>query len=254
MDLMWSFPRPDPDADDLVAAGADLRPETLVAAYAAGYFPMPLVHSPLDLLRRAGPDAPGFGWYSPRHRGVLRPEALMVSGSLARATRRYHLSVNGAFETVIERCGDPARRGHWITAEIVEAYERLHALGIAHSVEVWDPDDQLVGGVYGVSLGALFAGESMFHSARDASKVALVGLVTLLTEERTADKMLIDTQWQTDHLASLGIEEWDRERYLDGLPALTSTNPPDVARWAAKPTEFTQRTRARATALRSTRR
>lgn len=249
MDLTWSFPRPPDDADDLVAAGADLQPETLVAAYASGYFPMPLEPPPMERLRRRGAATAQIGWFSPRDRGVLRPDAMVVSGSLARATRRYSLTVDASFEAVMLRCGDPDRRGRWITDEIVDAYVGLHRLGIAHSVEVWDASDELVGGVYGVSLGALFAGESMFHAATDAGKVSLVGLVALVTANRAANA-LIDTQWQTEHLATLGIEEWDRDRYLDGLPALTSDEPPDFPRWAADPDAFTELARAKATALR----
>ncbi len=244
MEATWSFPRPDPDADDLVAVGADLAPQTLIAAYATGYFPMPM-SGPLERVRRRG-EATRVGWFSPRERGVLRPEALAISGSLAKSTRRYHLSVDADFEAVITGCADPSRRGGWISDEIVAAYVRLHRLGLAHSVEVWDANDELVGGVYGLSLGALFAGESMFHTARDGSKVALVGLSALLTADGDPGTTLIDTQWATPHLASLGIEEWDRERYLDGLPNLIGATGPDFVRWAADPDGFTGLARSRA--------
>ena len=259
MDTTWSFPRPHDDADDLVAAGADLQPATLVAAYASGYFPMPLDPPSGDRPRRRGGRGPRIGWFSPRERGVLRPDALAVSGSLLRSTRRFRLSVDAEFASVMARCGDPSRQGRWITDDIVDAYVDLHRLGFAHSVEVWDADGDLVGGVYGVSLGALFAGESMFHTATDASKVSLVGLVAVLTAERPevdpdATSPLIDTQWQTDHLASLGIEEWSRDRYLAHLPTLTNADPPNFARWAADPDGFTDLARAKAGALRRVRR
>ena len=246
MEATWSFPRPDPDADDLVAFGADLAPQTLIAAYAAGYFPMPM-SGPLERVRlRRANGGPRIGWFSLQQRGVLRPEALDISHSLAKSTRRYHLSVDADFEAVIAGCADPARRGRWISDEILEAYVRLHRSGLAHSVEVRNGDDELVGGVYGLSLGALFAGESMFHTARDGSKVALVGLTALLMADSEPGTTLIDTQWVTPHLASLGIEEWDRERYLDGLPDLIGATGPDFARWAGDPAGFTELARSRA--------
>ena len=244
MEATWSFPRPDSDADDLVAIGADLAPRTLISAYAAGYFPMPM-SGPLERLRRSSGVA-RVGWFSPQQRGVLRPEALRISGSLAKSTRRYHLSVDADFGAVIAGCADPSRHGRWISDEILGAYVRMHGLGLAHSVEVWNADDELVGGVYGLSLGALFAGESMFHTARDASKVALVGLTTLLAADRDPGTSLIDTQWSTPHLASLGIEEWDRERYLDRLPDLIGDAGPNFVRWAARPGDFTELARSRA--------
>ena len=244
MEATWSFPRPDPDADDLVAVGADLAPQTLVAAYAAGYFPMPMT-GPLERLRRTRVPAK-IGWFSPQYRGVLRPDRLAISTSLAKSTRRYHLSVDADFEAVIAGCADPSRRGRWINTEILDAYVELHRLGLAHSVEVWDSGDVLVGGVYGLSLGALFAGESMFHAARDGSKVALVGLTALLMADGEPGTTLIDTQWATPHLASLGIEEWNRERYLDRLPDLIGAHGVDFARWAGDPAGFTELARSRA--------
>jgi leucyl/phenylalanyl-tRNA--protein transferase len=135
--------------------------------------------------------------------------------------RRYETKVDTAFGAVLRACADPSRPGAWISEDIRRAYERMHALGWAHSVETWDRDGHLVGGLYGLAIGGLFAGESMFHHARDASKVALVRLVQVLLEgSRRGERRLLDVQWQTPHLASLGVEEVDRETYLAMLPGL----------------------------------
>ena len=196
--------RADP-GDDLVAAGADLEPGTLLAGYRVGLFPMGL--------GRHGRGA--IGWWSPDPRGVIPAGALRVSRSLRRARDHFDVRVDTCFDEVVRRCADPSRQGRWITPEVAEAYGRLHVLGWAHSVEAWQ-GGELVGGLYGVSVGGLFAGESMFHSVRDASKVALVGLV----ERFHADgdpRRILDVQWATDHLRSLGAQEWPREQYLERL-------------------------------------
>lgn len=207
----WAFVSAEwPDAD-CVAAGADLAPSTLVEAYRHGAFPMP--HDG-ELL-----------WWSPMRRGVLEPSAMRVSRSLARSARRYAVTVDESFEEVIDACADPARPGAWIDRSIREAYVLLHRLGWAHSVETRDADGLLVGGLYGLSIGALFAGESMFHRATDASKVALMGLADLV-----GGSGLIDTQWSTPHLASLGVTEWSRGRYLDEIARLVDGPPPTI--WA----------------------
>ncbi len=191
--------------EDLVAAGADLEPGTLLAAYRLGLFPMGL-----------GPHGGGaMGWWSPDPRGVIPAGALKVSRSLRKARDRFDVRVDTAFDAVVARCADPSREGRWITPDIAAAYGRLHALGWAHSVETWQ-DDELVGGLYGVSIGGLFAGESMFHSVRDASKVALVGLVERVHADGDP-RRLVDVQWATDHLRRLGAQEWPREVYVDRL-------------------------------------
>ena len=186
--------------DDLVAMGADLEPGTLLAAYRCGLFPMP------------DPASREMLWWSPVERGVLPLDGLRVSRSLRQSVRRMEVRVDTAFDDVIWACADPDRDGAWIDEEILDAYTRLHELGWAHSVEVWQ-DDDLVGGLYGVAVGGLFAGESMFHRVTDASKVALVGLVGLLTDEY-ADRRVLDVQWRTDHLASLGVVSVARPVYL----------------------------------------
>jgi leucyl/phenylalanyl-tRNA--protein transferase len=155
------------------------------------------------------------GWWSPDPRGVLPLRALRVSRSLRRSARRFEIRVDEAFEQVIDACADPRRPDGWITAEMRAAYVRLHEMGWAHSVEAWDPvDGTLAGGLYGLAIGGLFAGESMFHRRTDASKVALMGLVDVLGEGGSLGRLL-DVQWLTPHLASLGAEEVPRWRYLE---------------------------------------
>lgn len=176
-----------------------LDPDVLVSAYVQGIFPMP------------GEDG-GIAWFSPDPRGVILPADFRMSRSLARSRRRFELRVDSAFEAVIDACagrGDPET--DWISPEIRAAYVRLHRLGLAHSVEAW-ADGELAGGLYGVALGGLFAGESMFSRRRDASKAALAGLVELAGPEG-----LIDVQWLTPHLASLGAVEIPRAEYLRRL-------------------------------------
>ncbi len=191
--------------EDLVAVGGDLQPGTLLAAYRAGLFPMGV-----------GPHGTEpMGWWSPDPRGVLPLGALRVSRSLRRAVRRFELRVDTAFDEVVAACADPGREGRWITPAVAEAYGRLHRLGWAHSVECWHAG-RLVGGLYGVAIGGLFAGESMFHAETDASKVALVALVGLLARDGDS-RRLLDVQWRTEHLASLGVVEVPRTEYLRRL-------------------------------------
>ena len=153
-------------------------------------------------------------WWSPDPRGVLPLDGLIVSRSLRRSCARYRVTVDEAFEAVIDACADPARAGRWINGDIRAAYVQLHRLGWAHSVEAWTDDGVLAGGLYGVSIGGLFAGESMFHAERDASKVALVHLVDLLRGNADA---LLDVQWVTPHLATLGAVDIPRSEYLHRL-------------------------------------
>jgi leucyl/phenylalanyl-tRNA--protein transferase len=197
-----------PGGEDLAAVGADLEPGTILSGYRSGYFPMPLGRREL-------------GWFCPDPRGVLLPGRLRVSRSLRRSVRRYRWTTNEAFDEVIRACGDPSRAHGWIDAGIIRAYTRLHHLGWAHSVEVWD-DEGLAGGLYGVRIGGLFAGESMFHRRTDASKVALVALTEALGSRPDG---LIDVQWQTPHLASLGIEAVPRHRYGELLAAALALDP-----------------------------
>lgn len=205
------FDLPDPaGADgDVVAVGGDLEPGTLLQAYRRGMFPMDL------------PDG-HLGWWSPVERAVLPLNGLRVTRSLRQSTRRYLLSVDEDFEAVIRSCAEVDRPNGWITDAFVDAYLELYRMGWAHSVEVWDRDWTLVGGLYGVNIGGLFAGESMFHLARDASKVALVHLLVIMHQ----GGKLLDVQWQTPHLESLGATVIGRQEYLRRLPAALSVPGP----------------------------
>ena len=199
------------DPSGFAGLGADTEPGTILAAYRAGLFPMPV--------EAEGP----MGWWSPDPRGVLRLDALHVSRSLRHSMRGFEFKVNSSFAEVLDACADPARPHGWIDSRIRDAYIRLHELGWVHSVETWRTDE-LVGGLYGVALGGLFAGESMFYRVDDASKAALVALAQALED---GTNRLIDVQWRTRHLASLGVEEWPRARYLAALPGLLA-NPPSA--------------------------
>ena len=173
-----------------------------------------------------------MAWWSPDPRGVLPLDGLRVSRSLRRSCARFEVRVDTAFRSVMAGCAERSRPGHWITDEIAAAYVRLHQLGWAHSVEAWSLDDgSLAGGLYGIAVGGLFAGESMFHRRTDASKVALVGLVQLLGGAAgAAEGRLLDVQWRTDHLASLGVVEVDRSTYRRRLArALSLPLPPAFA-------------------------
>jgi len=175
------------------------------------------------------PTGPAMGWYSPLHRGVLPLGDLRVTRSMRKSAKRYEIRVDSAFEEVLLACGEPRRPGGWITAAIRRVYTQLHQVGVAHSVEAWT-DDTLAGGLYGVSIGGLFAGESMFHRddiGRDASKVALIALVDRLHSDGI--DRLLDVQWRTPHLASLGVIEISRTAYLARLETALQLPGPDWA-------------------------
>jgi leucyl/phenylalanyl-tRNA--protein transferase len=210
---MWDFPDPaaGPPGEDLLATGADLAPATLLAAYSRGLFPM-----------EVGRDG-RLGWWSPDPRGVLPLDRLRVSRSLRASTRRFDVTLDQSFDEVMAGCAEQRRPHGWITEEFRDAYSRMHRLGYAHSVEVWR-EGALVGGLYGVEIGGLFAGESMFHRARDASKVALVALVDVLSED-PVDGRLLDVQWATAHLQSLGVVAIPRGEYLRRLAVALSLPP-----------------------------
>lgn len=201
----WALQRaPDDHPHDMWAVGADLEPGTLLAAYRAGLFPMAVDGS--------------LVWWSPPRRAVLPLSRFHASRSLRRSARRFEIRVDTAFGDVIRACADPSRPHGWIDAPFVEAYVRLHRLGWAHSVEAWD-EEGLQGGVYGVAAGGLFAAESKFHRRTDASKAALLGLVELLRAVGAAESRVLDLQWQTPHLASLGAVEITRAAYHHRLDA-----------------------------------
>jgi leucyl/phenylalanyl-tRNA--protein transferase len=202
----WLMPTRLPP-DDLVAVGADLAPGTILAAYRGGIFPMPLRST-----RR-------MAWWSPDPRGILPLDGLRVSDSLRRSCRKFEIRLDTAFAEVVAACADPRRPHGWISPAMRAAYLDLHALGWAHSVEAWTADGELAGGLYGVAIGGLFCGESMFHRATDASKAALVGLVERLRAAGDAPARILDVQWRTDHLARLGAIAIPRRDYLARLPA-----------------------------------
>lgn len=199
----WILPDPtDTDRAGLAGVGADLEPATLIAAYKRGLFPMPLGER----------EKLAVGWWSPDPRGVIPIDGLRITRSLAKSVGRFEIRVDTAFDDVVTACADPRREGGWINHAIATAYGELHRLGWAHSIEAWSRDTgELAGGLYGIAIGGLFAGESMFHWRTDASKVALVGLVDRLD---AAGATLLDTQWQTQHLATLGCVTVPRDDYL----------------------------------------
>ena len=202
----WRLPPPSewPDSD-LLALGADLEPSTLINAYRCGMFPMGV-----------GELGDRLGWWSPDPRGILPLDGLHVTRSMRQSAKRFEIRLDTCFTRVIRACADPSRGSSWITEEFIEGYTRLHELGWAHSVEVFDRSSQLVGGLYGVRIDGCFSGESMFHIDRDASKVALMALVDLM---RSSGMTLLDVQWCSDHLASLGTIAILRSAYLARLAA-----------------------------------
>lgn len=200
-----AFPPPEEaEPSGLLAVGGDLEPERLLLAYAHGIFPW--YAEPLPI------------WFSPDPRVVLVPSELHVPRRLRRTLRRapFELRLDTAFGRVIRACAETPRRheaGTWITPPMREAYERLHELGFAHSAEAWR-GDELAGGVYGVSLGGCFFGESMFTRRPDASKIALVALVRQLEAWRFD---LLDCQVESEHVERLGAVPWPRDRFLQVL-------------------------------------
>jgi len=218
-----SFPSPElADESGLLAVGGDLSPERLLLAYSLGIFPW------------YGEDLPIL-WHSPDPRMVLDADQLQLPRSLRKELRRgrFRIELDTAFDEVVRACAEtprPEQDGTWITDEMMAAYVRLHQLGFAHSAEAW-LDDELVGGVYGVSLGGAFFGESMFARASDASKVAFAVLVEQLVRW---DIRLIDCQVHTDHLARFGAEPWPRERFLAALAAAIE-KPTRRGRWRLDP-------------------
>lgn len=193
--------------------------DLVLAAYRSGVFPMPL----LDFA-----DSDGMGWWSPVHRGILPLDDVRVTRSLRKSAKKYRVTFDRAFDEVLSQCAHPRRESGWISPAIVEVFTELHRESIVHSVEAWTPAGDLAGGLYGVSVGGLFAGESMFHDpaiGRDASKVALLGLVEKLDDG--VEGRLLDVQWVTDHLATLGAVAIDRTDYLRLLGEALELPAPD---------------------------
>jgi len=206
---IW-FPDPaEADAEGLVAVGGDLTPERLLAAYRHGIFPWSV--NPVT-------------WWSPDPRGVIDLDRFHISQSLAKVIRNgaFELTIDQAFREVMTACAapDPKRRGTWISPEFIEAYNRLHQLGHAHSVECWR-DGKLAGGIYGVMVGGLFAGESMFHRVDNASKVALCHLAGHL---RQRNFVVFDIQMVTPATRPFGAHEISRREYLSRLALAVDRN------------------------------
>lgn len=209
-ELCW-FPAPShalEEPNGLLAIGGDLSPERLLAAYHRGIFPWNEPHQPLL-------------WWSPDPRGVVEPDQLHIGRSLHKFIRRssFDISVDRAFNEVIAACAAPRRSasGTWISTPMIDAYQQLHRLGHAHSIEVWQ-DGQLQAGLYGLSLGRVFCGESMFSRIDNGAKLAMVALCRHFHRHGGA---LIDCQMQNDFLATLGIEQWPRSRFLAALATLS---------------------------------
>ncbi|HET7433253.1 MAG TPA: leucyl/phenylalanyl-tRNA--protein transferase [Thermoanaerobaculia bacterium] len=202
---MSRFPDPRYARSDVIAVGEDLRVETLREAYRKGIFPWPHEDVPLP-------------WFSPRRRTVIFFDELHVGRSLRKAQQRsaFTFTIDRDFRAVIAACAGserPDQDGTWIAPNIIAAYIRLHDAGDAHSVEVWD-GDALVGGLYGVDAGGVFTGESMFHKAPNASKLALLFLIEHL---RARGATFVDCQVMTPHMEALGAREITRSRFLDML-------------------------------------
>lgn len=211
----YDFPNPanvDPDGIGIVAVGGDLAPETLISAYAQGLFPWFNEDDPI-------------AWWCPEPRCVIAPSAFQPSKSLRKQARssRWQLTLNQAFVEVIQACSLPRCDGlsegehTWIHDEMITAYTELHAYGFAHSIEVWDEDGQLIGGLYGLKIGNIYFGESMFHRASNASKLAFWGLMRLCAQSEVA---LVDCQLPNDHLLSLGATTLPRSEFLAQLDIL----------------------------------
>ena len=215
------------DPNSLIALtkfGISYHPDVLLAAYERGLFPMPMKIGRLDT---------GIGWWSPAERAIFYPDQIKISRSLRKSLKRFKVTVDKAFEQVVVACGNPEREQGWIDADVVRGFTRMHQLGHAHSIEVWNSKKELVGGLYGVEFGGVFAGESMFHTERDASKVALVHLASVINDEH---RRIIDTQWMTDHLESLGAVPINRADYCDLIVGLLTT-PPAFSKPIVQPSE-----------------
>jgi len=213
------FPDPEEaEPEGLLAVGGDLSPERLLLAYSMGIFPWYSEEDPIL-------------WWSPDPRLILKPESLKISKSLKRiiAKKQFSATMDHDFKTVINKCATAKRKdnGTWIVDEMINAYIELHYKGFAHSVEVWEKE-KLVGGLYGVSIGKIFFGESMFSEANNASKIALVYLVKTLSEWGFS---CIDCQIKTDHLISMGAREISRHNFLNQLKK-TIKEKKHVGKWS----------------------
>ena len=232
-DSDWVFPDPlqaDPHTD-VIALGADLHPATVLQGYAQGLFPMYLSSDETSSDETSSDETSSeertgqsqLAWWSSNPRGILPLEGFRLHRSLRKSRGRFVLTCNTRFTDVMYSCQRPTEDGQWITRDFIETYSHLHQLGYAHSVEVWNRSGELVGGLYGIELGGLFAGESMFSRERDASKVALLFLVEKL--RACGGNRILDVQWRTEHLASLGVVEIPLTDYVHQLHKVLHTSP-----------------------------
>jgi leucyl/phenylalanyl-tRNA--protein transferase len=192
--------------------GTSWDPKVLISAYERALFPMPLDIEGHDV---------AIGWWSPATRAVFYPDQIRQTRSTRQSAKHFKVTFNQAFSDVVAECGNPDRPEGWINQDVISGYWKLHDLGLAHSVEVWQ-NKQLVGGLYGVVVGGIFAGESMFHKVTNASKVALGALGEALND---GQRRVIDSQWMTPHLKSLGAVELPRAKYADLVQELASIPP-----------------------------
>lgn len=197
-------------ATDIVGIGGSVTPDALLAGYAMGIFPMAI---------EIAESGPALGWFAPAERAVLRYPGMHISRSLRRSLRHFDITYNTAFGEVVAGCADPARDHGWITPEYRHAYQSLHQAGHAHSVEVWQ-SGELVGGLIGIELGGLFCADSKFRRVTDASKAAVAGLSQLVFEGEAGPHRMIDAQWITAHLASLGFQTVSGKDYARLVPGL----------------------------------
>ncbi len=216
---------------DLIGFSEEFDPGTALMAYRCGVFPMPLA---------TGQFGGEMGWWSPMERARLPLDEVRITRSLRKSVKHYTTTVDTAFLDVLDACADPSRPGGWIDQRIQTTFTVLHHVGAVHSVETWDGDGRLVGGLYGVHQNGMFAGESMFHDAqhgRDASKVALLRLIVELRRVRVD---LLDVQWLTPHLESMGAHTVPRDSYLEFLsehleqPHNNAWSRPEASRMSGK--------------------
>jgi leucyl/phenylalanyl-tRNA--protein transferase len=195
---------------ELIGVTTSIDADTMLAGYARGLFAM----SYSSVL---------YQWWSPDPRGVLPLDGLRVSRSLRKSCRHFSVTFDKDFPAVLEACAGAPRPGGWIDARLGRCYQELHDRGYAHSIEVWDTDGDLAGGLFAVCVGGFVSGESMFHRRRDASKVALVALVERLRASQ--GPVLLDTQWRTEHLATLGVIDVRRREFQRRLREVIGAPP-----------------------------
>jgi len=219
VDDIYPVPAEVTAATDIVAVGGAITADSLLWAYRQGMFPMAT-----PIADPEGRATQVTAWYSPAQRAVLRWPGMHVSRSLRRSMRGFQVSYDEAFDAVLDGCADPSREHGWIDQQYRRAYRELYERGQAHSVEVWR-DAELAGGLVGVSVGGVFCADSKFHRVRDASKAAVAALSARVFDDERGPQRLIDAQWLTDHLASLGFEEMPRIDYLGALGELAAAPP-----------------------------